>query len=103
MEFRPSEVAAAVALSVSGELHTVHFDNSPLFSLLQKVKTIHQTHESIFLIPNTHIYKAAFGSSISRKCQLWRSLNSLKMTHLCVYVCALTYSLHNMCNYISKK
>ncbi|CAH8280897.1 unnamed protein product [Arabidopsis lyrata] len=36
MEFRPSEVAAAVALSVSGELHTVHFDNSPLFSLLQK-------------------------------------------------------------------
>ncbi|CAE6094297.1 unnamed protein product [Arabidopsis arenosa] len=38
MEFRPSEVAAAVALSVSGELHTVHFDNSPLFSLLQKSK-----------------------------------------------------------------
>ncbi|KAG2316891.1 hypothetical protein Bca52824_020013 [Brassica carinata] len=36
LEFRPSEVAAAVALSVSGELHTVHFDNSPLFSLLQK-------------------------------------------------------------------
>lgn len=41
LEFRPSEVAAAVALSVSGELYTVHFDNSsfsPLFSLLQKVK-----------------------------------------------------------------
>ncbi|XP_010444529.1 PREDICTED: cyclin-D4-1-like isoform X1 [Camelina sativa] len=41
LEFRPSEVAAAVALSVSGELHTVHFDNSsfsPLFSLLQKEK-----------------------------------------------------------------
>uniref|UniRef100_A0A1J3GN22 Cyclin-D4-1 n=1 Tax=Noccaea caerulescens TaxID=107243 RepID=A0A1J3GN22_NOCCA len=40
LEFRPSEVAAAVALSVSGELPTVHFDNSPpfspLFSLLQK-------------------------------------------------------------------
>ncbi|CAF2088193.1 unnamed protein product [Brassica napus] len=39
LEFRPSEVAAAVALSVSGELYTVHFDNSsfsPLFSLLQK-------------------------------------------------------------------
>ncbi|KAG2278179.1 hypothetical protein Bca52824_060734 [Brassica carinata] len=29
-------VAAAVALSVSGEMHTVHFENSPLFSLLQK-------------------------------------------------------------------
>jgi len=41
LEFRPSEVAAAVALSVSGELQRVHFDNSsfsPLFSLLQKVK-----------------------------------------------------------------
>ncbi|KFK28243.1 hypothetical protein AALP_AA8G490800 [Arabis alpina] len=36
LEFRPCEVAAAVALSVSGELNTVHFDNSPLFSLLQK-------------------------------------------------------------------
>ncbi|XP_013710307.1 cyclin-D4-1 isoform X2 [Brassica napus] len=36
LDFRPSEVAAAVALSVSGEMHTVHFENSPLFSLLQK-------------------------------------------------------------------
>nr|VDC93414.1 unnamed protein product [Brassica rapa] len=39
LEFRPSEVAAAVALYVSGELHTVQFDNSsfsPLFSPLQK-------------------------------------------------------------------
>ncbi|KAJ4878631.1 Cyclin-D4-1 [Raphanus sativus] len=48
LEFRPSEVAAAVALSVSGELHTVHFDNSPLFSLLQKerVKKIGEMIES---------------------------------------------------------
>ncbi|KAL0792099.1 hypothetical protein Bca101_063476 [Brassica carinata] len=39
LEFRPSEVAAAVALYVSGELHTVDFDNSSLstlFSPLQK-------------------------------------------------------------------
>ncbi|CAF1706943.1 hypothetical protein HID58_054823 [Brassica napus] len=51
LEFRPSEVAAAVALSVSGELYTVHFDNSsfsPLFSLLQKerVKKIGEMIES---------------------------------------------------------
>ncbi|ESQ31322.1 hypothetical protein EUTSA_v10004644mg [Eutrema salsugineum] len=51
LEFRPSEVAAAVALSVSGESHTVHFDNSsfsPLFSLLQKerVKKIGEMIES---------------------------------------------------------
>nr|VDD27491.1 unnamed protein product [Brassica oleracea] len=39
LEFRPSEVAAAVALYVSGELHTVQFDDSsfsPLFSPFQK-------------------------------------------------------------------
>jgi cyclin D1/2/4 len=51
LEFRPSEVAAAVALSVSGELQRVHFDNSsfsPLFSLLQKerVKKIGEMIES---------------------------------------------------------
>ncbi|CAH2043351.1 unnamed protein product [Thlaspi arvense] len=51
LEFRPSEIAAAVALSVSGESHTVHFDNysfSPLFSLLQKerVKKIGELIES---------------------------------------------------------
>ncbi|KAJ0234319.1 Cyclin-D4-2 [Hirschfeldia incana] len=51
LEFRPSEVAAAVALYVSGELYTVHFDNScffPLFSPLQKerVKKIGQMIES---------------------------------------------------------
>ncbi|KAJ0236503.1 Cyclin-D4-1 [Hirschfeldia incana] len=48
LEFRPSEVAAAVALSVSGELHTVHCNNSPLFSLLQKerVKKIGEMIES---------------------------------------------------------
>ncbi|VVB18125.1 unnamed protein product [Arabis nemorensis] len=48
LEFRPCEVAAAVALSVSGELNTVHFDNSPLFSLLQKerVKKIGEMIES---------------------------------------------------------
>lgn len=42
LEFRPSEVAAAVALSVSGELYTVHFDSSSLslFSPLQKVNEI---------------------------------------------------------------
>ncbi|KAF8091198.1 hypothetical protein N665_0451s0011 [Sinapis alba] len=51
LEFRPSEVAAAVALSVSRELHTVHFENisfSTLFSLLQKerVKKIGEMIES---------------------------------------------------------
>ena len=43
LEFRPSEVAAAVALYVSGELHTVQFDDSsfsPLFSPLQKVNEV---------------------------------------------------------------
>ncbi|KAL1196402.1 Cyclin-D4-1 [Cardamine amara subsp. amara] len=51
MEFRPSEVAAAVALSVSGELHSLLFHNSsfsPLFSLLQeeRVKKIAEMIEN---------------------------------------------------------
>ncbi|CAH8320443.1 unnamed protein product [Eruca vesicaria subsp. sativa] len=43
VEFRPSEVAAAVALYVLGELQIVHFDTSflsPLFSPLQKERVM---------------------------------------------------------------
>ncbi|KAL1209031.1 Cyclin-D4-2 [Cardamine amara subsp. amara] len=39
LEFRASEIAAAVALSVSGQLHTIHFDKlsfSSFFSHLEK-------------------------------------------------------------------
>ncbi|VVB18292.1 unnamed protein product [Arabis nemorensis] len=41
LEFRASEIAAAIALSVSGELHTTHFDKfsfSSFFSHLEKVR-----------------------------------------------------------------
>lgn len=41
LEFRASEIAAAVALSVSGEHHTINFDKfsfSTLFSHLEKVR-----------------------------------------------------------------
>ena len=41
LEFRASEIGAAVALSVSGELHTLQFDKFSLCPHLDKVRKVH--------------------------------------------------------------
>lgn len=40
LEFRASETAAAIALSVSGELHTTHFDKFSFFSFFSHLEKV---------------------------------------------------------------
>lgn len=44
LEYRASEIGAAVALSVSGELHTLHFDNFSFSSFCPHLEKVRKAH-----------------------------------------------------------